>query len=83
MRVAVRQNGSNWKSLASWNEFAEAVEAACGTRVPAKQKRPKDVLALTLPSVQQALSRDNVFTMGDFLTFVCRVSCMKRGVCNL
>ena len=82
LRQAAGGRGSKWKLLRSWEDFARATDTAAGLHLPVKQRREKEVLALTTDAKALALNRGNVCTKNSFLPIVWRVACTSRGLCG-
>ena len=80
VRAAVNSRSSRWKFFQNWEEFAAATEKAIGPRVPARQRRPFDNIALTVPEVRDALELPNVFTVDTLLPKIAQIGCASRGV---
>ena len=77
LRHAMSLGKSKWGSLSSWRQFAEASEKA------KKQKKHKTVIALAVSRTAEQMSKDNIMSLHQFLEFISKVSCLKRGVCDL
>ena len=82
IKVAVQAAGSKWVLLSSWTEFSHQFEKLSGPDVPAKRRRPMDVLALTTARTQAALNLKCVLSKTDCKNFLSHVSCAKQGFCD-
>ena len=75
VRQAAGASHSKWKLLASWEEFAEAVEKTSGPSVPREKQRHFDVIALSSVQESKCLNMRNVFSRDAFIQWCSRVSC--------
>ena len=82
LRHACARPFSKWRLLRAWEDFASATDAVAGEHLPRRQRRDKEVLALTTDARALALNRGNVCTKNSFLPRVWRVACTSRGLCG-
>ena len=71
---------SKWILVPDWETWAAVFERRAGPRV--RNKQPTTVLALAPPSLCQSMDLQSVMDKATFMSFVTRIHCAMRGMCN-
>ena len=71
---------SKWISVPDWERWAAVFERRAGPDVRSKQ--PMTVLALAPPALCQSMDLQSVMDKATFISFVTRIHCAMRGMCN-
>ncbi|CAE7313399.1 unnamed protein product [Symbiodinium sp. CCMP2592] len=82
VELAMAAPNSKWRELHDWDEFAEKYEATAGPHLPATNRKPKQVIALTTREIKDEMQMDSVMCREDFQDFLSRVACTKRSLCG-